>query len=819
VTEELHENPEYPKELPYRRVLDRGFVALVDVMGDDASIVQAARVSYGKGTKTVRSDKALISYLMRHRHTTPWEMIEFKFLMRLPVFIARQVIRHRTACLAGNTVLSFDLPGAGKRGRRCHFPRTIAVLHRLWNQGTAPALGGAKRKLTHLDRVDPGRTYTIPELARLVDRHEDNLRAMVRRGYLDAERDSERIRVRGAAWHAWAQRHTKRRVPIRERLRRMKLRMCDERSGEIAHTCVSDIWETGIRPVFRVTLENGYQVKMTKDHRCLTELGWMTLEQATNLRLRADGGVTWSCEAPALAVNGVPRHRSREWLSAQRAAGASVSEMADRAGVSYHTIRKALRQNRLQFTSPERSRLSGRAQRGQKRTLRPRVYTEKWLRRIREARSGPRSNFWKGGVTTERANIGRWTREHAARVHARNGFRCVLCGSKDSLHTHHIDPVWNNAEAARDESKLTSLCRRCHSDLHRLDLEIELLRSWESGQSLADFWNRHPGKGVRPERKRKPGVRRLFRGWSRISRVEYAGEEMTYDLEVTGPFHNFVANGFIVHNSVNEYSARYSIVPDRFWVPDLGAIAEQDEVNRQGRADLLHDLADAAPERKEPCAFAPPARAVLVREGKGISRGALGDPSHRSVFLGGDALPTESYVRCAELLLDLFPDRRAKLERVRDTYRENNERCYGLYQKLIEGGVAREIARSVLPPSMYPERYWKIALHNLLHFLKIRMHPNAQLEVRAYGEAMGAFVKERVPLAWDAFENDNLLGTFLSRDEKEVMRPEGHDAQIAALRALFERGYRRRRLKEVCRKLEIDERLVDEVDPPAEAGA
>jgi len=177
-------------------------------------------------------------------------------------------------------------------------------------------------------------------------------------------------------------------------------------------------------------------------------------------------------------------------------------------------------------------------------------------------------------------------------------------------------------------------------------------------------------------------------------------------------------------------------------------------------------------------------------------------------------LPTESYVRCAELLLDGFPDRKAKLERVRDTYREHNERCYGLYQKLIEQGVAREIARGVLPLSMYTEWYWKVDLHNLFHFLKLRMDPHAQLEVRAYGEAMAAFVKEHVPLAWEAFENDNLMGTFLSRDEKAVLRPEGRDAQVAALRALHERGYGRRRLMEVCRKLDLDEGLVDEIQPP-----
>jgi thymidylate synthase (FAD) len=81
----------------YIPVLDKGFVGLVSVMGDDSSIVQAARVSYGKGTKTVSEDRALIRYLMRHRHTSPFEMVEFKFHIKLPIFVMRQHIRHRTA--------------------------------------------------------------------------------------------------------------------------------------------------------------------------------------------------------------------------------------------------------------------------------------------------------------------------------------------------------------------------------------------------------------------------------------------------------------------------------------------------------------------------------------------------------------------------------------------------------------------------------------------------------------------------------------------------------------------------------------------------
>ena len=79
------------------KCLDNGFVRLVDSMGGDDAIVQAARVSYGKGTSKVSQDRGLIRYLMRHRHTTPFEMVEFKFHCKMPIFVARQWVRHRTA--------------------------------------------------------------------------------------------------------------------------------------------------------------------------------------------------------------------------------------------------------------------------------------------------------------------------------------------------------------------------------------------------------------------------------------------------------------------------------------------------------------------------------------------------------------------------------------------------------------------------------------------------------------------------------------------------------------------------------------------------
>jgi thymidylate synthase (FAD) len=118
------------------KVLDHGFIRVIDYMGDDAAIVQAARVSYGKGTKMMSQDKGLINYLMRHYHTTPFEMCEIKLHIKLPIFIARQWIRHRTANVneysARYSILDkeFYLPE----------PQNIAVQSTTNNQGRSNVL-------------------------------------------------------------------------------------------------------------------------------------------------------------------------------------------------------------------------------------------------------------------------------------------------------------------------------------------------------------------------------------------------------------------------------------------------------------------------------------------------------------------------------------------------------------------------------------------------------------------------------------------------------------------------------------------------------
>ena len=142
-------------------VLDHGFVRVVDYMGNDSSIVQSARVSYGKGTKKVSTDSGLIKYLMRHWHSTPFEMCEIKYHVKLPIFIARQWIRHRTANVneysARYSILDkeFYLPD----------PNNLAAQSKSNRQGRGDIIEGEQAKqVLDLLKKDAEKTYNDYEI-------------------------------------------------------------------------------------------------------------------------------------------------------------------------------------------------------------------------------------------------------------------------------------------------------------------------------------------------------------------------------------------------------------------------------------------------------------------------------------------------------------------------------------------------------------------------------------------------------------------------------------------------------------------------------
>src|SRR3954471_17858734 len=145
-------------------VLDHGFVRVIDYMGDDGAIVQAARVSYGRGTRRVSEDRGLINYLMRHRHTTPFEMCEIKYHVKLPIFVARQWIRHRTANVneysARYSILDneFYIPA----------PEHLAAQSAANRQGRGEILEGAEADAV-LDMLRADATLTYDHYARMLN--------------------------------------------------------------------------------------------------------------------------------------------------------------------------------------------------------------------------------------------------------------------------------------------------------------------------------------------------------------------------------------------------------------------------------------------------------------------------------------------------------------------------------------------------------------------------------------------------------------------------------------------------------------------------
>jgi thymidylate synthase (FAD) len=164
----------------------------------------------------------------------------------------------------------------------------------------------------------------------------------------------------------------------------------------------------------------------------------------------------------------------------------------------------------------------------------------------------------------------------------------------------------------------------------------------------------------------------------------------------------FVARQWIRHRTanVNEYSARYSVVKDRFYRPEAGTLRLQGQQNKQGGTELA-------------------------------------DPMTAQEF---------------------------------DAFLEKAEGLYGDYQKFIDKGVSRELARIALPFSLYTEWYWKIDLHNLLHFLGLRMDAHAQQEIRDYANAMYALIQPIVPIACDAFVDYHYESVTLSKLEIKALR-------------------------------------------------
>ena len=318
----------------------------------------------------------------------------------------------------------------------------------------------------------------------------------------------------------------------RSRLKLIRLNSYDENKKVFDRGVIKNIIYTGKQTVWKVKLENGQTIKSTLNHRFLTKDGWLALKEIIQTK-------------PELGVNGVTCRysnlaflRDKDWLFERyNLKNYSQEEIAKDLNCSKHTIRAWIRRHGLQkeigglhgHPSPE----------GYSWKLnRQRTFEERMA--VSQRMKGSGNPMWRGGITKEaaalRKEISLGTRKQ---IYARDGYQCRLCHNIGGrLTLHHRVPIYVNKAMAGDMNNLVTLCQQCHHKINNHEVEYK------------DIF------GIRqiPYHSKSSGCYRTIK-WLKIDIIEFCGTEDTYDIEMCEPHHNFVANGFVVHNS--QQSQRY----------------------------------------------------------------------------------------------------------------------------------------------------------------------------------------------------------------------------------------------------------------------
>jgi len=328
----------------------------------------------------------------------------------------------------------------------------------------------------------------------------------------------------------------------RSRIKLLRLHCLDEQTRTFTTGKVKSIVYSGIKPVFTVMLADGKSITATKEHRFLTKDGWFPLEDVVGgLSVSSSGIAVYGKSDAEIMVNGHFMYKDADWLRKHYGEQAlSQEEIAAIAGVSKHTIRTWVKKHGLQ--KPMGSWTIGvspwntgkRYQTGKKR---------KDCEEISARMKGEGNHQWKGGVTRRAITLRRDVKAVRPRAYMRDNYACRLCRKQGGkLTIHHILPVWARPDLVSDLDNLATLCRSCHLKVNGHEEEyIEIF-----GRKQEEL------NGVTRPSERKPW---LTPKPVKIVSIVYAGEQMTYDIEMEGPNHNFVANGIITHNS--QVSQRY----------------------------------------------------------------------------------------------------------------------------------------------------------------------------------------------------------------------------------------------------------------------
>ena len=633
---EVKNNPNYVK------VLDKGFVGLIDHMGSDSDIAKSARVSYSNGTKTVRQDAGLIRYLVKHDHTSPIEMGEVKFHVKVPMFVARQWVSHRTACLSGDTRLSFSLVGDKPDSIGSHYYRSIKKIHDMWHGKIEQRSGNGKSwKSLGTEGIDPQKVYSPSQLGRISGKRAEYFRAAATSGILQHTRNYSAtgntpiIQITGQQYLDYIEYIKSEPIPTRKinpminRIKNMNIRYMDESTGEVKNTHITNIWESGVKDVYEVILTSGNKIKMTRDHVCYTPDGWFPLEKIVDLE------------------TGIPNKK----MCITKPKGSN----------SYYA-------NDIDVDEDLEIWKDIKGYSGE--------YQVSNYGRVRSFKS----KSWK----IKKNVLGAGGRYVVSLPNLSNPSRSM------AVHTHVLVMEAFKGDKPSNKDLIRHLNGNC------LDNRIENLEYGTHKENSEDTILHNNTSRVRIE-------------FVDVKSVKYVGTEMTYDLTVEDINHNFLAENIVVHNCMNEISARYSEMVDDFYIPELENLQPQSKVNNQGRN--------------------------------------------------------------GNFTLEQAQKYRTMIEdSCRDSYNTYKELIKPIDEENEELGLARELSRMVLPVNLYTEFYWKQDLKNLLHLIKLRMDPHAQWEIQQYAQAMYELIQQIFPETIKAFDDYKRNTTTVTSYEKELLK-------------------------------------------------
>lgn len=384
------------------------------------------------------------------------------------------------------------------------------------------------------------------------------------------------------------------------RLKRMNLRSLNEETGEFYNTHIVDCFKSGEKDIFELKLENNYLIKLTREHRIFTNKGWVTLNDI-NIQ-NHNGIISWNKNAPEIATNGISiedifeekkngltraeigrkynipnkqlewiciknnisfdkkihtpnetfEYKNKEWLEEKLAQGLFSTQIAKLCNSTYDRIKKMMRKfglkgNRnprlgsipwnkgLTYTFPEEKLVNVRA--AAKKRIKPDSHKSYIDFNIKSTR---------------------FLSEIRKEIYEKYDYKCQVTGFNQNLELHHIDPVWHNKEKAFDKENIILINKKVHRFIHSNNLDLDFLQWVSERKDITKFIDAFPNVKKKCDDINKPKTpgNKLIVRYSKIVSIKYVGKEQTYDLEVSGPFHNFVGNGIIVHNSRNSASSR-----------------------------------------------------------------------------------------------------------------------------------------------------------------------------------------------------------------------------------------------------------------------